>query len=171
MPSANWSGTATVNVSVETSYSVRNDGDITTFSFTINVSPVNDAPIGTSATLTINEDAPHALLPVDFGFTDPNDSPGNAFSAVKITSLPLLGTLKLNGSAVTTNDTVSVSELTAGHLIYTPGLNANGAGYAGIDFKVQDVGLVALGGVDLDTTVRTLTFDVTAVNAFGSFHT
>ena len=34
--------------------------------------------------------------------------------------------------------------------------NANGAGYASFDFKVQDDGGTANGGVDLDPTANTL---------------
>ncbi|MEI7970863.1 MAG: cadherin-like domain-containing protein, partial [Betaproteobacteria bacterium] len=47
---------------------------------------------------------------------------------------------------------------------FTPAANANGTGYASFSFQVQDDGGTANGGVDLDSTPNTLTFDVTAVN-------
>lgn len=61
---------------------------------------MNDAPSGTDKTITINEDAPYSLTLVDFGFTDPNDSPANDFQAVTIIALPGAGTLTLNGAPV-----------------------------------------------------------------------
>ena len=36
---------------------------------------------------TINEDTAYTFAAVDFGFSDPNDSPANALAAVKITTL------------------------------------------------------------------------------------
>ena len=46
------------------------------------------------------EDTAYTFAAADFGFTDPNDTPANALAAVKVTSLPAAGSLKLNGVAV-----------------------------------------------------------------------
>jgi hypothetical protein len=97
----------------------------------------------------------------DFGFTDPNDSPANNFDAVKITTLPANGTLTNNGSAVGLGSFVSIADITAGKLKFSPALNANGAGYASFTFQVQDDGGIANGGVDLDQSAHTMTIDVT----------
>jgi hypothetical protein len=137
------------------------DTDPSPNAITFNVTPVNDAPAGADATLSAVEDTPLALTVADFGFTDAD---GNALFSVKITTLPGAGTLTLNGNAVATGDFVAASEIAAGHLIYTPGANGNGAGYASFTFQVQDDGGTANGGVDTDQSANTLTFDVTAVN-------
>ena len=86
----------------------------------------------------------------DFGFSDPNDSPANALLAVKITTLPVAGSLTDNGSAVTAGQFVVGADITAGKLVFTPAANANGTGYASFTFQVQDNGGTANGGVDLD---------------------
>ena len=44
---------------------------------------MNDAPQGTSKTVTTNEDVAYTFAAVDFGFSDPNDNPPNALYAVK----------------------------------------------------------------------------------------
>ena len=100
----------------------------------------------------------------DFGFTDPNDSPANALTAVKISTIPGAGTLTLSGVAVTAGQNVSVANITAGNLKFTPAANANGAAYASFTFQVQDDGGTANGGVDLDQSPNTMTVNVTAVN-------
>ena len=175
VPDANWSGTATVTLTVERSYLVRNDGDLTTQTFKVNVSSVADAPQGTSATLRTLEDTPITLTPDNFGFSDPNDTPDNVFSAVKITTLPTFGTLQLTGGAQTAEghsvivagDLVGADVIAAGNLVYTPGLNGRSidpAHYASFTFQVKDDGSTSNGGVVLDPTPKTLSFDVTPVN-------
>ena len=130
---------------------------------TLNVTPVNDEPAGANATLTVTEDSSRVFTVADFGFTDATDVPADGFLAVRIASLPLLGTLTNNAAPVNVGDFVSVADITAGLFCYTPPVNANGAGYASFDFQVQDNGGTAP-GVDLDPTPNTITFDVTAVN-------
>ncbi|MCX6733097.1 MAG: Ig-like domain-containing protein, partial [Candidatus Roizmanbacteria bacterium] len=125
---------------------------------------VADAPAGTNATLTTVEDTALTLTPDNFGFSDPSDSPANALSAVKITALPMNGSLQLSGVAVTTGQVVSATNIANGNLIYTPALNGRGTGYANLTFQVQDDGSTNNGGVALDPTANTLTFDVTPVN-------
>ena len=58
---------------------------------------VNDAPAGTNNTVTTLEDTQYTFTAADFGFTDPNDSPANALTAVKITTMPGAGSLTLVG--------------------------------------------------------------------------
>ena len=130
----------------------------------INVTSVNDAPVGTDGTVTTSEETAHVFSVLEFGFADPKDSPGDLFQAVKIVTLPGGGTLTHNGVPVTPGDFVGVADILAGDLVYTPFGNANGAGYATLGFQVQDSGGTADGGADLDSLVRTLTIDVNAVN-------
>ena len=117
---------------------------------TINVTSVNDAPAGTNKTVTTLEDTAYTFTAADFGFTDPSDSPANTLLAVKITTLPAAGTLTNNGVAVTAGQFITLADITAGLLKFTPAANANGAGYASFTFQVQDDGGTANGGVDLD---------------------
>src|SRR5207344_1428337 len=92
---------------------------------TVNVSAVNDAPAGTNNTVTTAEDAPYTFGTVDFGFSDPNDSPANNLAAVKITTLPTAGSLTDNGVVVTTGQFVSLADIGGGKLVFTPATNAN----------------------------------------------
>jgi len=66
--------------------------------------------------------------------------------------------------AVTAGQFISVTDITAGLLQFTPAANANGAAYASFTFQVQDDGGTANGGVDLDQSPNTITVNVTAVN-------
>ncbi len=140
------------------------DLDPTPKTLTVNVTPVNDAPSGANATVTTNEDTGYVFGVADFGFSDPNDTPANSLLAVKITTLPGAGTLTDNGVAVTAGQFVSVADITAGKLVFTPAANANGNNYAQFTFQVQDNGGTGNGGVDLDPTPKTLTVNVTPVN-------
>jgi hypothetical protein len=124
----------------------------------------NDAPAGTNKTLSTAEDTAYTLKTADFGFTDPNDTPANTLLAVKITTLPTAGTLKLNGVAVTAGQFIPATDIAANKLTFTPAANANGANYAQLSFQVQDNGGTANGGVNLDPSPNTLTFAVSAVN-------
>jgi hypothetical protein len=143
-----------------------NDGisDSAPVTVTLNVTSVNDAPSGTDKLITTLEDTSYTFTASDFGFTDPNDSPANALLAVKITTLPAAGTLLDNGVAVTPGQSVSAADIAGGLLTFAPAANANGAGYANFTFQVQDNGGTANGGVDLDQSPNTITFNVTSVN-------
>ena len=119
---------------------------------------VNDAPSAPSATITVLEDGSKTFAAADFGFTDVD---GNTLSAVIISTLPAAGTLKLSGVEVTAGQSIPVASI--GNLVYAPAANANGAGYTSLDFKVQDNGGVANGGIDT-SAAATLTINVTPVN-------
>jgi Ca2+-binding RTX toxin-like protein len=49
-------------------------------------------------------------------------------------------------------------------LVYTPAAGAHGTSLASVSFQVQDSGGTANGGVNLDQTANTITFNVTAVH-------
>ena len=138
---------------------------------TINVTSLNDAPVGTAKTVTTLEDKPYVFTAANFGFTDPNDALAvNRLKAVQITTLPLKGTLTLY-NAVTKLDepfppytSVSVANITSGSLKFKPAGDASGVGYTSFTFQVQDDGGTLNGGVDTDSTARTMTINVTPVN-------
>jgi hypothetical protein len=158
-PVANYNGADTFTYRANDGTSNSNTATVT-----ITVNAVNDAPVGTNETVTTNEDTAYTFATADFGLTDPNDSPANALTAVKISTLPGVGTLTDNGVAVTSGQFVTAADISGGKLVFTPAANANGAGYASFTFQVQDDGGVANGGVDLDPIANTMTINVNAVN-------
>ncbi|MDX1391411.1 MAG: tandem-95 repeat protein, partial [Rheinheimera sp.] len=133
------------------------EGATATVSVTVN--PVNDAPSGADKTITTAEDTAYVLKAADFGFSDVD---GNAFSGV-IINKPSAGTLSLNGVVITGATNVSISDINAGKLIFTPALNASGSGYGSVSFQVQDNGGTANGGVNTDPTPNNIIFNVTPV--------
>src|SRR5205085_1284292 len=140
------------------------DLDASANTITVNVTSVNDAPAGANKAVTVLEDASYTFAASDFGFSDPNDAAANALSAVKISTLPAAGSLKLSGVAVTAGQLVSAADIAAGNLVYTPAANANGPGYASFTFQFVDDGGTANLGQNTDQSPNTLTFDVTSVN-------
>ena len=133
-----------------------NVSDVVTVAVMVN--PINHAPMGTNNTVSVSYGNSYTFATTDFGFSDANDSPANQFSAVEITTLPSGGTLTDNGRAVTTGQFVSLSDIINGLLLFTPAIN--GAGTTSFTFQVQDDGGTAYGGVDTDTTAKTMTITI-----------
>ncbi len=138
-------------------FQVRDDGgtanngidlDPTPNTISFEVIPINDAPGGTNKSITINEDATYTVVANDFGFTDPIDS--NAFQSVRITTLPALGSLRLNNVPVTLNQDITVANINSGLLKFTPATNGNGTNYASFAIRVRDNGGTLNSGIDLD---------------------
>ena len=122
---------------------------------------LNHAPSGADNTVTTLENLGYTFSASDFGFSDLNDSPANSLNAVRITTLPGVGTLTNNGAPVNAGDFVSTSDVAQGQLVFTPAANGSGTGYASFTFQVQDTGGTANGGVDTDPTPNTITINVT----------
>ena len=114
----------------------------------------NQPPTASSKTVAIYEDRSYTFSASTFGFKDADA--GNSLTAVKITSLSGAGSFKLNGLAVTLNQTITTAAINAGGLKFTPNANANGNNYAGFSFKVSD-------GIAFSTAAYSLTVDVVAV--------
>ncbi|MBK9984673.1 MAG: hypothetical protein IPP15_20300 [Saprospiraceae bacterium] len=129
----------------------------------------NDPPTGMDKTITILEDIGYVFAVADWGFNDPLDEPQNAFLAVKITTLPASGSIKLSGVNVSAGQFIPVTSLMSGSLTFIPLLNDNGSPYTTFTFQVQDDGGVSNGGIDLDPTPNTITFNVTPVNDAPTF--
>src|SRR5688500_850828 len=164
---ANGAGYASFTFQVQDDGGTANAGvdlDASANTITIDVTSVNDAPAGANKTVTALEDGSYTFAAVDFGFTDPNDAAANALTAVKISTLPAVGSLTLSGSAVSAGQFVTAANIAAGNLVFTPVANANGAAYASFTFQVQDDGGTANAGVDLDASANTITVNVTSVN-------
>jgi hypothetical protein len=140
------------------------DLDPTPNTLTVSLAPVGDAPAGTDGTVNVLEDQAYPLTAGSFGFTDPIDSPPNAFYRLLVTTLPAAGSLKLGGVAVAAGQSIAVSDMNLGLFTFTSASNANGSPYTSFTFQVQDDAGTAGGSVDLDATPNTLTINVAAVN-------
>jgi hypothetical protein len=126
----------------------------------MNVKPVNDAPAGTSKTVTMLKNGTYTFTQVDFGFSDPKDTPAHALRAVKIATLPAAGTLTNQGVTVKAGAAISAADIAAGRLKFTPAAHAIGAMYAKFKFKLQDNGGAANGGINTDPMAKTITIAV-----------
>ena len=117
------------------------------------VSPVNDAPVGTDRIIRMPNGVLYTYTAADFGFTDPNDTPANAFAGVMVATVPGgAADLRLNGALVTAGTTISISDINAGLFQYQAD-NGNRTW----TFRVVDDGGTANGGIDTDVTARTMT--------------
>ena len=105
----------------------------------------------------------------DFGFTD---AELDNFDRVIITTLPADGLVFLDADDDGVSDegegldelaSVTIGDINLGNLVFAPGSNENGTGYASFTFQVGDDGGTADGGADLDPTPNTITFNVTSV--------
>ncbi|MBI5756942.1 MAG: hypothetical protein HZA46_00325 [Planctomycetales bacterium] len=162
-------GTETVSVTL-TAITSGNAGiaiDAATATATLNIVDndglaINDAPAGTDGSVTFDEDTSFTFSPGNFGFTDPIDTPANAFQAVVVNTLPPGGSLLLSGVPVTTGQVIPVNQI--GNLVFTPLPQQNGVPFANLTFSVRDDGGTATGGQDTDPTPNTFTLNVSPVN-------
>ena len=132
-----------------------NDGttdSASSYTMTVNVTAVNDAPTASNNTVTTNEDTDHTFAASEFGFTDVD---GDSLDHVSIETLPSNGTLLLSGSAVSAGDQISTANIS--NLVFRPAANANGASYDTFTFTVND-------GTTDSASSYTMTVNVTAVN-------
>jgi len=132
---------------------------------TITVTPVNDTPTANDDSITTLEDVPLVLSALtDFGTYA--DVENTAFSSVKIITLATNGALQFDSAgtqswvAVTANQVVTVTDITAGKLRFAPDANENGTPYATLTFKVSEDAT----GTVLSVPTYTLTANVTSVN-------
>ena len=118
----------------------------------VNGASANTAPTAANNTVTTGEDRPYTFTAVDFGFMDADA--GAALARVKIVTVPALGTLALDGTAVVALDDVTKAQIDGDMLTFTPALNAHGVAYTTFTFKVND-------GTDDSASAYTMTIDVT----------
>ncbi|MFN6131869.1 MAG: cadherin-like domain-containing protein, partial [Synechococcaceae cyanobacterium] len=102
---ANGSGIGSFTFQVRDNGGTANGGvdlDPTANTIRFNATPVNDAPSGTNATITVAENTPYTFSAADFGFSDPADAASaagaNSLHSARITTLPGSGSLRLAGS-------------------------------------------------------------------------
>ena len=111
-----------------------------------------DAPTTSGGVLTAVQDTATALSTANFGYSDPNSV---ALGSVQIISLPALGTLKLNGSPVSSGAIVSAANLA--NLTYQGALNGYATPYTKIGIKVANTNNVW-------SSTAWLTVNVTRIN-------
>ncbi len=111
-------------------------------------------PVAQDATVTTEEDTPHPFGISDFGYNDPE---GDPLASVRIERHPDAGTLTLGGIGFAAGTQISVAQISAGELIFTPVANAYGPAYTSFDFKVSD-------GTSESPLAARMIIDVTAVN-------
>ncbi|MCP5012938.1 MAG: BspA family leucine-rich repeat surface protein, partial [Aestuariibacter sp.] len=134
-----------------------NDGaadSASTYTMTVDVAAVNDAPTAANNTVTTNEDTTYTFSASDFSYSDIDS---DTMASVKITTLETAGALQLSGVDVTLNQVISKANIDAGNLKFVPVANANGSSYDSFAFSVND-------GTANSASSYTLTVDVTAVN-------
>ena len=114
-----------------------------------------NAPTSSAAALTTLEDTATALAAGNFGYSDPNSS---QLAEVQITSLPVLGTLRLNGTPVASGALpLTVLAANISTLTYQSAANGNGTPYTTMGIKVRNAN-------NLWSNYALMTFNVTPVN-------
>ena len=138
------------------------DTDTTPRQITFDVTAVNDGPTGTDNSISLLEDTSYVLSEADFGFNDPKDQ--NNFDSVIIDSLPVNGSLTNAGAPIASGDSISLTDINSGALVFSPAPDSHGATYAQIIFTVQDDGGTANNGTDLSQSQNVISINVVAVN-------
>jgi len=151
---ANATFTFTGSGITQISLNYRNFGGATGQSITLHDISFDPTPTASNRTVTTNEDATHTFAAGEFGFVDVG---GDTLQAVRITQLETAGTLQLNGVDVALNQVVSIADINANLLTFTPAANASGAPYANFRFQVGD-------GASFSVADYQMRVDVTAVN-------
>ncbi len=147
------SGTNNVyDVQVQVSDGTNTD----TQALVITVTNVNEAPNAVSSQISMVENGRYTLAIGDFRFSDVDA--GDTLTLVRIDRLPLQGALTLSNTPVTALQTIPVTEILAGNLVYTPTNGESGTPYTTIEFSVAD------SSNEFSITRNTLTIDVAALN-------
>jgi len=125
---------------------------VSTATVSITVDPVNDAPTADAVSLNVDEDDSAAIA-----LTGSDIDGGDAVEKFRIDSLPdgAAGTLTLGGVPLNPGDEVTVAEIAANDLVFTPVTDYNGA--ASFTFSAHD-------GDEWSATPATVSITVDPVN-------
>ncbi|MBC3806519.1 cadherin-like domain-containing protein [Undibacterium seohonense] len=121
----------------------------------------NAAPTTSNSTHNTNEDTRYVLSASDFNFVDSDG--GDTLQAVQITVPPTIGTLRLKGVNVANDQLISIADINAGYLVFTPAADASGIGHSTFQFKVSD-------GLALSASAATFNLNVLGVNDAPTFN-
>src|SRR5690606_31826270 len=123
-------------------------GGSDTFTVTIGVTPVNDAPTSADQAVSLDLCELYVFTRDDFSFSDPVDAAtGQIHTALNliIGELPACGMLLLNGQPVSSAQVIGFADIASGKLQYQPGAGSEPASFS---FQIQDNGGTADGGLD-----------------------
>ena len=109
------------------------------------------APRASDGAVRTVEDGTHTFTAADFNFTAV--SPGDTLSKVHIVTLPEVGTLTLDGTAVTAGQEITVANINDMQLTFTPVMGEFGENYASFVFRVE-------GGTEVSDDVYRMTINV-----------
>ncbi|SFW86050.1 tandem-95 repeat protein, partial [Chitinophaga sancti] len=147
-PASHAIGTYTAVVTIKNNDS---NTDRATYYFTV-TAVVNNLPAVADNSVSGAEDAALAFTAANFTsvYTDPD---GTALSKIKILSLPLNGSFKMNGTNITVGQEIVAADLSK--IVFTPTSNWNGT--TCFQWNAAD-------GTSYATTAATMTIDITPVN-------
>jgi hypothetical protein len=131
-------------------------GETVMFGFQVRPAVANLPPTAANPAVTILKHATHTFTVTEFSFADADI--WDSFQKLKVTALPLAGTLKLNDSEVTLDQEIAVADLAAGNLKFTPAPGMSGARCATFQFRVTD-------GTSYSSEASTATVNV--IDTFG----
>ncbi|MEI6233068.1 MAG: DUF6288 domain-containing protein [Planctomycetota bacterium] len=120
-----------MGISVKNANNLWNNADA---AMIVNVTHVNHPPTSTDCTATIKGDAVKTFSVLDFPFSDVDA--GDRLGAVRVSSLPAHGTLKLSGTPITAVPSAAIPVATIETLTYTP--TPDYAGSDSFHFQVRD---------------------------------
>ena len=146
-------GTESFVVTIDATDPAVTDSDSGTGTITDN-DVANSPPTASDVTVVATEDVNYGFESSDFAYSDAD---ADSFTQIQITSLESVGELKVSGADVGLFGVISIGDINAGNLTFTPDIDDNGAGYDSFSFKVHD-------GTEFSTDSYTMTIDVTAVN-------
>lgn len=130
-----------------------NNGASYSESFSITVNDINEAPTSANNSATIDEDTLYRFSLTDFPYNDVDE--GDQLEAILIDSLPAKGSLELNGSPVSQDQSISRSDIEAGNLTFLPDAHESADDYTSFQFRVNDG--------ELSSSAQTFSFDVTPI--------
>ncbi|WP_422135859.1 VCBS domain-containing protein [Endozoicomonas sp. ALD040] len=159
------------------------DGAAYSENFTLEVNDINEAPVATDSSTTIDEDSLYRFTLNDFPYTDQDD--GDTLKAIVIETIPASGSLELNGSLVSEGDAISQADISAGLLTFLPVANQSADNYTRFNFRVNDGALSSdiqtftitvnpvddapvAGNLDLGSTPEDTSFVITAADLLAS---
>ncbi|WP_454694058.1 retention module-containing protein [Achromobacter aegrifaciens] len=141
-PDSNWNGDVP-----QITYTVTDGTATTSSTLDIGVRSVNDAPVSQDGSGNFVAGNRYVFGLKDFPFSDQGE--GHTMKSVIIDSLPLFGTLLLNGKAIAQGQEVSAKDLASGKLVFLPDAgNFGDNDGSSFDFRVKDSGGTAHGGQD-----------------------
>ncbi|KEQ17775.1 tandem-95 repeat protein [Endozoicomonas numazuensis] len=131
-PAANSNGNFTMTLSATATETSTGTTSTTTEDLDIRITAVSDAPESEDHTLILKQSDSYTFSTDDFEFTDGD---GDSMQSITITSVPVSGSLTLNGSAVTANQVITAADIE--NLKYTaPATDPVGA--VSFGFSVSD---------------------------------